>query len=181
MGEGPWHAQKNPVALSWLPQAGNDLINARLGRLDSAIRTRDWMTLVHAVLSATPPALILMLPFFALLLKLMYVRSQRLYIEHLIVAVHNHAFLLLAISILLIGLGLWNWLLPANGSTTALGELVLGTLICWIPLYFLLGMKRIYRQSWRKTVLKFAVIGTTYQFMNVLVLLLTLILGILMM
>ena len=179
-GSGPWHAHKNPVAISWLPDAGNDLINTRLGRLDTAIRTRDWMSLVHTALSATPPALILMLPFFALLLKLVYVRRQRLYMEHLIVALHNHAFLLLAISLLLIGTGLWNWLAPKTPGTVALGELVLGSLLAWIPLYFFLGLKRIYRQGWRKTGLKFAVIGTAYLFLIVLVLFFVLFLSIIM-
>ena len=37
-----------------------------------------------------------LIPLFALLLKLFYVFRRRLYMEHLIVALHSHAFLFLA-------------------------------------------------------------------------------------
>jgi Protein of unknown function (DUF3667) len=177
-GSGPWHAKKNPMVLTWLPQAGNDLINARIARLDSTIRNRDWNGLVHAALSAAPPALLIMLPFFALILKLMYIRSHRLYMEHLIIALHNHAFLLLAIALMIVTSGLALWLLPLTARPA--GEMAMSLALSWIPLYFLLSLKRIYRQGWRKTVLKFCLIGFCYIFMICLVAVLIALLGIIM-
>lgn len=35
-----------------------------------------------------------LLPTFALILKLLYLRSRRYYTEHLILALHNHSFIL---------------------------------------------------------------------------------------
>ena len=47
-------------------------------------------------------------------------------------------------------------------SAYPVGELLLGWLIAWIPLYFLLGLKHIYRQSWKMTVFKFLLLGFCY-------------------
>ena len=156
----PWNAKTNPIAVSWLPDPVNDHLNKKLARLEDTVKQRDWTQLLHAGLAATPQALLLMLPYFALLLKVAYLFRKRLYMEHLIVALHNHAFLLLAISLLLIGNSLWNWLMPA--SAYPVGELLLGWLIAWIPLYFLLGLKHIYRQSWKMTLFKFGLLGFCY-------------------
>jgi Protein of unknown function (DUF3667) len=156
----PWSAESNPINIAWLPDAANDHLNKKLGRLEDTVKKQDWTQLMHAGLAATPQALLLMLPYFALLLKVAYLFRKRLYMEHLIVALHNHAFLLLAISLLLIGNSLWNWLMPA--SAYQVGELLLGWLIAWIPLYFLLGLKHIYQQSWKMTLFKFGLLGFCY-------------------
>lgn len=157
----PWHAKTNPVRLAWLPDAGNDLINERLTRLEDTIKRRDWTQLLHAGLAATPQALLVLLPFFALLLKLAYWFKRRLYMEHLIVALHNHAFLMLAITALtaLSGAGAW-----ASGLVgwQSLLRLLNTAMLLWIPLYFLLVLKRVYRQGWPATLFKFALIGTCY-------------------
>ena len=49
------------------------------------------------MLSAVPSTLFVLLPMFALMLKLAYAFKRRLYMEHLIVALHSHAFLCLAL------------------------------------------------------------------------------------
>lgn len=156
----PWNAKTNPIAVSWLPGPVNDHLNKKLARLEDTVKQRDWTQLLHAGLAATPQALLLMLPYFALLLKIAYLFRKRLYMEHLIVALHNHAFLLLAISLMLIGNGLWTWLMPASLLPT--GEVLLAWFIAWIPLYFLLGLKHIYQQSWKMTVFKFGLLGFCY-------------------
>ncbi|WP_297801870.1 DUF3667 domain-containing protein [Arenimonas sp. GDDSR-1] len=155
-----WNAKSNPIAVSWLPDAANDLMNERLGRLENTVRQKDWTQLLHAGLAATPQALLLLLPFFALLLKLAYLFRKRLYMEHLIVALHNHAFLLLAISIGLVLSAMSGWV--AAGWWPALFGLLGSLLAFWVPAYFLIGLKHIYRQSWKMTVFKFGLLGFCY-------------------
>lgn len=174
----PWHAQSNPVRLTWLPEIGNRLINEKLAKLEDTAKRRDWAALTHAALAATPQALLLILPFSALLLKVFYFWQRRLFMEHLIVALHNHGFLLLAIAIAVVFNGLQNWLaLPAmwQGILSDLANVAL----LWVPAYFLLCLKRVYGQSWKMTVLKFFAIGFTYIFLFVFGLILNLALALL--
>jgi hypothetical protein len=44
---------------------------------------------------------------------------------------------------------------------SALGGLEIA-LIVWMPLYLLIMQKRVYRQGWIMTVLKYSLIGTAY-------------------
>jgi Protein of unknown function (DUF3667) len=117
---------------------------------------------VRLVLSAAPGALFLLVPLFALCLKLLYVRSGRGYLEHLVIALYSHAMLLVALlfTFLLVGLQSWSaastWL-----STTASVASALGLSIA-MPLYLLWMQKRVYAQGWGKTLLKFTLLGSVY-------------------
>jgi Protein of unknown function (DUF3667) len=84
-----------------------------------------------------------LLPFFALLLKLLYIRRDYFYSEHLVFSIYAYNFFYLAGSIqMLIDLVPWlGWLATLMGF--------------WIFFYLLFAMKRMYEQSWRKTILKF--------------------------
>ncbi len=89
----------------------------------------------------------LLVPAFAALLHLVYWRSGRLYIQHLIFSLHVHtlAFLVAWLKTML-GFGpeilgkLGEWLLPA------------------VLVYVYLAMKRVYGQGWLKTLLKMLVL-----------------------
>lgn len=175
----PWHAKTNPIKVTWLPDAGNDLINVRFQRLEGIVKKKDWPQLVHAGLAATPQALLIMLPIFALFLKLAYAFRKRLYMEHLIVALHNHAFLLSVISLQLVLIAMSTWAIRLPGWEPLL-SLATTLLLIWIPLYFLLCLKKIYAQSWKMTIFKFLLIGFCYLFILILVLIINLILGLLM-
>lgn len=157
-----WHAKTNPVAVTWLPDAGNDLINERFARIEQIAKSDNWREqAVRAGLAASPQALLLILPFFALLLKIFYFFQRRLFMEHMIVALHNHGFLLLVISMLVVFGTLENWTaLPAVGRS--LSTDLAGLVLIWVPIYFLLSLKRVYGQSWKMTVFKFFGIGFLY-------------------
>ena len=49
------------------------------------------------------------MPLFALILKIFYIFRRRLYMEHLIVALHSHAFIFLSLLLLTIITLLRNW------------------------------------------------------------------------
>ena len=175
----PWHAKTNPIRLAWLPDAGNELINERLSRLEDTVKRRDWTQLLHAGLAATPQALLVLLPFFALLLKLAYWFKRRLFMEHLIVALHNHAFLMLAITALTVLSGTSSWATGLAGWSAATG-LLNAAITLWIPLYFLLVLKRVYGQGWPATCGKFGLIGFSYMLLAAFGVALNLVIGLLM-
>ncbi|HWA32795.1 MAG TPA: DUF3667 domain-containing protein [Cyclobacteriaceae bacterium] len=84
-----------------------------------------------------------LLPFFALVLKLLYVRRGFYYSEHLVFSIYYYNFFYLAGSVQML-LNQVSWL----------GWLA-GLLSFWIYFYLLFGMKRMYMQGWGKTILKF--------------------------
>jgi Protein of unknown function (DUF3667) len=121
--------------------------------------------LVKRVLGAVPGALFVLIPLFALCLKLLYIRSGRGYLEHLVVALYSHAYMLVALLLvfLLIGAqsipGLPVW--AANGA----GVVAVVILNLLMPLYLLWMQKRVYAQSWVKTLTKYVTLGLIYSFL----------------
>ncbi|WP_257386894.1 DUF3667 domain-containing protein [Tahibacter caeni] len=156
----PWDAKHNPLKTSWLPDAGNAKLNELIGTaVDNARHlSREPKRFVAAFFGVLPQTLFVLMPLFAVMLKFFYLFKRRYYTEHLIVALHSHAFI--SMSVLLICLlGLANLAFPA--ATLPLTFLMKAA-VCWIPVYLLLMQKRVYRQGWIMTVLKYGVIGTCY-------------------
>jgi len=95
--------------------------------------------------------LLLVQPFFALLLKLVYIRRKNFfYIEHLVFSLYLHAFVLFA-SILLYVLTFY---------------VDIDLLLMWFMLVFIiyltLALKKFYGQRWVKTIFKSTIISFTY-------------------
>jgi hypothetical protein len=161
----PWHVGGMPgFANDWL----NDSIeNARnnLHHLNSGNAVEQKTTAQHltgGLLAVAPQVLFVLLPVFALLLKLFYVFKRRLYMEHLIVAMHSHAFIMLSLLVLVTVDLLRSAVathVPFIGSL--LGMLRAAAWI-WMLAYLLIMQKRVYRQGWWMTALKYVVIGIFY-------------------
>ena len=116
----------------------------------------------RAVLGVAPTALFVLVPLFAVLLKLLYLFQRRLYLEHVVVGLYSHAALMLGLLLAFTCTLLAHWLAPhAAWAVQPLGW-VRGLLLWAMPLYLLLMQKRVYGQSWPWTLLKFAVIGQLY-------------------
>jgi hypothetical protein len=158
-----WDPVTNPIDFAWLPEAGNRLLNRRMAHAREALdRDGSERTFVEALFNVLPQTLIVMMPLFALMLKLAYFFKRRLYMEHLIVALHSHAFIALALS-LLMG---FSWAQDLAGDASGFLRNLLGWCIgltsAWIPVYLLLMQKRVYGQGWLMTILKFGVLGFLY-------------------
>ena len=115
-----------------------------------------------AMLGAVPSTLFVLLPVFALMLKALYLFKRRLYMEHLIVAMHSHAFLCLAVLLLFVLMALGHWLAPHGGALGVVLHLCEAAVWIWMPLYLLLMQKRVYGQGWPMTLLKYSVLGWCY-------------------
>jgi len=103
---------------------------------------------VEALLHALPKMLLVCLPFFALYTRVLFRKSGQVYLQHLILALHFHTFVYL-------------WWLVARGWF----ELVdlrlpgfaglLGFLTgAWMFLYPFGMLRRLFGQSWTKTIIK---------------------------
>jgi hypothetical protein len=163
----PWDAASNPLRIAWLPAFANDWVNDQIGRGKKNIaRIKDDPSLFKdALLGAIPSTLFVLLPVFALMLKVLYLFKRRLYMEHLIVALHSHAFLCLSLLLIFLTMALRAWLAPVAGALHALLGWVEGLLFAWMPIYLLLMQKRVYRQGWPMTLFKYSVLGISYVFL----------------
>ena len=105
-----------------------------------------------------PLMMFLLLPIYALFLKLLYVRSGRYYVEHLIYSLHLHSFVFLTLGAIFAWLGA----LDALGYVPVVNDLVVAGWWFYFVLYPLLAMKRVYGQGWLKTSFKYFILGITY-------------------
>lgn len=160
-GDQPWHPTENPVTIDWLPASGNQWLNDYIGimKANMELAREDPKRLGHAFLRVLPQSLFVLLPIFALLLKLVLVFKRRMYMEHLMVAIHSHTFIYMGI---LVAVGLaWiaeHW--PAGWTNP--WWVLMGLAIAWIPLNLFLTQKRVYRQRWWGAPIAFFTIGTLY-------------------
>jgi hypothetical protein len=89
-------------------------------------------------------------------LKLLYIRQRRYYVEHLVYALHIHTFAYLAVVVItLIGMGVQR-VLPA------VQVLVVVALSLVAVAQVFLSVRRVYRQGWFMSVFKFLLGGFVY-------------------
>jgi hypothetical protein len=158
----PWDAKTNPLVFAWLPDFANRWINQQIARAESNVARmqQDPSLFKDAILSAVPSTLFVLLPVFALMLKVLYLFKRRLYMEHLIVALHSHAFLCLSLLLVFLAMTLRDAV--PQGFVHGLLGVVEGLLFAWMPVYLLLMQKHVYRQGWMMTVLKYCMLGFSY-------------------
>lgn len=109
---------------------------------------------LKALIANLAPMVLCCIPLFALVLKILYVFKRRYYIEHLVFALHTHAFVFLS-TVVIIGVGLFlAWKAPMPFVPIVCFFLGLAVLI-----QLLLAIRKVYRQNWFATLFKFA-LGT---------------------
>lgn len=99
-------------------------------------------------------AFFLLLPVFALILKLAYVRRKQRYMRHLIFSIHMHSFIFLIFTIVTL---LYILIQVDIEPITAI-------LLLTVPVYFIFALKRFYGQSYFKVFLKFLMVSFIYNF-----------------
>ncbi len=155
----PFDIDSNPLRVSWLPDFAERWINVRAGRACENLRfaDRNGERLFQQFLGAIPTALFLLMPIFALLLKTLYLGSGRSYLEHLVVALYSHCFLLLMLLLMFV--------LSAAGNAGAPGWLTgpgYAAIWLWMPIYLWLMQRRVYGGGWFSNFVRYLVIGTIY-------------------
>jgi len=119
---------------------------------ESALKAADNRDLFVAnLMKNISYSLFLLMPVFAFLLQLFYIRRKHFYVEHLIFSVNFHSFILLILSIV-VGIHL---IFKEHASFSNI-------LLLAIPVYGIAGMMRFYKQGFFKTFLKSFLIATIY-------------------
>jgi hypothetical protein len=126
--------------------------------------------IVDKVFDILPATMFLLLPVVALIFKFWYLFAKRYYIEHLIFALHNHAFLFVSLTLMLLA-EVAGSLFAANGHPAAAENMnwVMIVIGSWIPLYLLISLRVVYKQNWLMTLGKFGLIGISYMTLLVVV------------
>jgi hypothetical protein len=132
------------------PEANERLERTVRAKLPDAIRN-PW-DFVGGVIDRGPYLMFIMLPIFAFLLKLLYARRSRLYVEHMIFSLHVHALAFFAFTV---GLFL---------DQSSIGWV--NTAAVWIEvsplLYLILAMSHVYEQGLIKSTIKALVLLFIY-------------------
>lgn len=117
---------------------------------------KDPFTLYNQLMDMMSVVMFFLLPVFAMLLKLAYLGHGIYYAEHLLLAVHNHCFLFIA---LLLSATLELFTVGIPGLLT---DIVDSLLQLWIPVYFFMSMLKTYQQGIGITVFKYTCLVLSY-------------------
>jgi ribosomal protein L32 len=147
------HEAKTPFEI-WLQQRVKDQIG------ENGERAKLFLQTLRSNLSTM---MLFCIPLFAFILKILYLRQKRFYIEHLVYALNIHAFFYLAtILVVLISIGLHR-VIP--GAPQVLLTLLLSLLV-FVQIF--ISIRRVYGQAWFMSLFKFAFGGFIYIFVIVL-------------
>jgi hypothetical protein len=112
---------------------------------------------VKTLISNLPYMVLCCIPLFALVLKILYMRRDIFYIDHLIYALHIHSFAYLAtILIILATIGL------SSVASGAFAGWIIALLWITFAAQILLSIRRVYRQGWFISIFKFLFGGFVY-------------------
>ncbi len=132
--------KKLPPFAVWLRQRAKEKIGPTGDRSDLFLK---------ALIQNIAPMVLCCIPIFALVLKILYIFKRRFYVDHLIFALHTHAFVFLS-TVVIIGLG---FLLALKSSAlTAVACTFLGIAVV---VQLLIAIRRVYCQNWFATFFKF--------------------------
>lgn len=138
-------------------------LRARCQRLASG----DGSNLGQVVIHNVPRAMFIFLPLLALVMTLLYWRPKRYYVEHLLFLIHNHAFVFLAATLVIL-IARIPFISPAAGW--------LGTAVSLYAVWYIYrAMRNVYGQGRGLTLAKYFTLGFTYFVTSVVMLLLTVI------
>jgi hypothetical protein len=122
----------------------------------STERQQALVDLSRGAIGRLPIVIFFLLPIFAFILKIIYIRRDWYYSEHLIFALHNSAVAFMVFSVMALLIGFSG---GAEWASNATNVMSLGVLA-----YFYVAQKRVYGQGWPKTMIKFLMVLSIYTF-----------------
>ena len=161
----PWNAQSNPIVFTGAPQFVNNWLNRRLQNGNDNVKRMGGETdlYVQAVLTALPGALFFLMPVFALVLRLAYVPRAIGYLEHLVVALYSHCWLMVVVLATFVVAGLSTTL--GSPAFTSAGRWLYALLWLSVPVYLFCMQHRVYGGNKALTLLRYLAIGGVYLFL----------------
>jgi len=162
----PWDPETNPIVLAGWPKFVSKWLNRRLANGQANVERMGNKTdlYVQAILTSLPGALFFLMPIFALVLRVAYVLRRPMgYLEHLVVALYSHCWLMLVL--------LTTFLIA--GISGAIGNSVVSSICGWmyaflwlsVPVYLFWMQQRVYGGNPILTLLRYSFIGFIYFFL----------------
>ncbi len=136
-------------------------LKQRLVELDSMPGDQAAIELIKGTLEHSPVVMFCLLPVYAMLLQIVFIRTRWLYVDHLVFALHVHSV----------------WFLCITLALFVPDELAVA-LVCIAPVYTLLALQHAYDAGWAATVLRAMLLSLTYSFALVLGVLAAIALGV---
>ncbi len=103
--------------------------------------------------------MLLMMPLLALIQQILYITRKRFYVEHFILTLHNHAFLVFSIFLLSVA----EIIEELEITLLSSGFSWISTaVVFWIVIYLYLSLKRIFGEGYFVTTLKFVTVSLIY-------------------
>ncbi|MFL6589938.1 MAG: DUF3667 domain-containing protein [Chthoniobacterales bacterium] len=143
---GPPGAKKTPFA-AWLEKQVKDKIG------EDGAKAKLFLDTLR---SNIPAMMLCCIPLFALILKLLYIRKGRFYVEHLVYALHIHTFLYVSVIVTALAV------MGANRTVPALSGWITAVMTIAILVQIFLSIRRVYGQGWFMTLVKFLFGGFVY-------------------
>lgn len=142
---------------------GTDKSNTAFGKwMEERIKTKigkdgsKGQLFLETLRSNVPTMMLCCIPLFAFILKVLYIRQRRYYIEHLVYALHIHSFVYLAVVVtVLVAMG-------ANRISGVLEGLLIAAFSTLGVCLIFASIFRVYRQGWFMTLFKFFLGGFAY-------------------
>ncbi|MGH8053634.1 MAG: DUF3667 domain-containing protein [Stenotrophomonas sp.] len=165
----PWDAETNPLVFDHLPQFVNNWLNRRLENGNANVQRMGNKAdlYIQAVLTALPGSLFFLMPLFALVLRVAYVGRGIGYLEHLVVALYSHAWLMLVLLATFVTIGITSAI--GNPVVNVIGDCIYVVLWMAVPVYLLWMQQRVYGGRWWLTLPRYLFIGSIYFFLVVFV------------
>lgn len=165
------NTNKSDISLSFdfLSDANNKQLEEFTKKLVSKAQktfTTDTNRLINEVLGKLPQLMFVLLPIFALLLKVLFIFSRRLYMEHLTVALHSHSFIFVSLLLIDILNLIDDHIESLEGQLASVGSGIIGVIIfcllIWIPVYLFIMQKRIYKQGYILAIFSYGFVSFFY-------------------
>ena len=125
----------------------NKLEDLVVGKIVSA--SQNQKLIKDKITEWMPRLMFFLIPVFALILKMCYLKSDRFYIHHLVFSLHFHAFVFLLLF----------FLLPFDAAYDDLTDLIA---VIAMVIYLFLSMQRVYAESIARTTIKFMFLSFSY-------------------
>ncbi len=160
-----WDVETNPLTFNNMFSAETTKeINLYLWNLVKKFElaiNNDPNVLLDEFFNVIPQLMFVLLPLFALLLKVTYIFNKRYYMEHLILALHSHSFIFFALLLIILMNALSGSITQPTWLVKSLGYamVILGI---WIPLNLYISQKRMYAQGYFLSTIKFIFVAAVY-------------------
>ncbi|MEP2771005.1 MAG: DUF3667 domain-containing protein [Fulvivirga sp.] len=134
-----------------------DYFDKRMAIQTIRVTRADKEQIISYIVKNFPLMMLVLIPIFALILKLLYLRRNQLYIKHLVHALHLHTYAYFVYGVFIL---LTVFIITHEDA----GEILNMIAFLIVTIYAFISFLKVYKQRWFKTFIKFNIVGAIYCF-----------------